>query len=78
MKLHTTIEIDEIETEVLVEFENASDGIEILKGTEMHTGVNLPILFNYPQYVFDECAEYYADTMAERRSKKVNYNALNN
>lgn len=67
MKLYTSIEVNEIDTEVIINFEkDGDDQIEILAIIDAHTGEELNI--NIPDMLYNECAENYSDIMAERKS----------
>lgn len=77
MKLTTTIEIDEIDTEVLVDFEKEFGEIIINKMTNSHTGDAIaPDLLGEcfsTDNLYYELNEAYADIMAERRANGRNY-----
>jgi len=64
MTLITTIEIDEIETEVSIEFKSYFGEIEVSKVTDLATGD--AIAYEPNEYVYNEMAEMYADLMADK------------
>lgn len=68
MKYLTTIEIDEIETEVLIHFENRFGEMEIHQITDVHTGDAIDC--KIPDFVYLELAEYDADLRDEKNSKR--------
>lgn len=68
MKYLTNIEIDEIETEVLIDFENQFGVIIVNKITDVHTGD--AIVPELSEAVYAELHEYDADLRAEKNSKR--------
>lgn len=71
MKITTTVQIDEMETEVLVDFEMQSGEIVINKMTDTHSGDAIaPDLLDETSTdnLYPELYEAYADAMAERRA----------
>jgi len=73
---YTTIEIDEIDTEVKIEFESRFGEIEIIKITDIGTGNAIaPDLFNdrlansiYAE-LHEVAADYNAETLAEKNRR---------
>lgn len=76
MKFTTTIEIDEIDTEILVEFEKQFGEIIINKMTDAHTGDAIaPDLLDEcfsTDNLYYELNEAYSDAMAERKANGRN------
>jgi len=66
MNLITTIEIEEVETDVTVTFENTMSGIEITSVID-ENGHEVTILTKKEYEALEaECTEYYADWSAEK------------
>lgn len=63
MTHYTTIEINEIETEVKIEFENRFGDIEISKITNVETGDAIDL--ELPSWIYDELHESFCDYEAE-------------
>jgi hypothetical protein len=76
MKLTTSIEVNEIETEVCVTFIKVDGEIQITNITDTHTGES----YNEETYgtdsLYSECFECFCDNSADQKRGKLNYNAL--
>lgn len=68
MTLITTIEIDEIDTEVSIEFTNHFGEIEVLKVTDAETGD--AICPELPNEVYRDMLEMWADSLADKYGSK--------
>jgi len=69
MKLYTTIEINETDTEVIVDFEIQHGEAVILKMTDVHTGDAIaPDLLSelHDNMLYNEMLEYAADIRANK------------
>lgn len=68
MKLITVIEIEEIETEVSIDFTNQFGEIEVQKVTDVETGD--AICPELPNEVYRDMLEMWADSLIEKYGNK--------
>lgn len=71
MKFYTTIEIDEIETEVAITFEMYFGQAEVIKITNVETGDAIDAEIS--DWTYLEMIEYAADMKAEKSYTRYNY-----
>lgn len=79
MRLYTEILINEIPTEVLIDYDVIGGEPEIDKITDVHTGDAIcPDLLGQTKVsdILNQCHEDYADYRARNKRGPVNYNAL--
>lgn len=63
MKIYTTVEVNEIETEVIVTFGKVEDNeIEIFNIIDVHTGEDVEV--DNAEMLYDECREAMAERSA--------------
>jgi len=76
MKYTTTIEIEELETEICIQFDMTNGDVDVVKIVDVHSGEELSEdLMTHELY--NDCAEFYSDQMSERRKpKRVNVHAI--